>query len=130
MREQVIGELSGAFQLSDVDSFGFSLEREGQRVRVLISAEQLAAYIAEIENSAFQAMGIEPAWKSGLSLSAVHIAEEAAMADTGTTVIIDGNIIRREPPADSAPDASNPTAWSVVTPISGAVQEFGSAQPD
>ena len=126
MRKLVIDDLAETFTVGDIDSHGFSLERDGRRIRVLLSPEQLDSYIANMEDSAFRAMGIEPPWKSGVALSAVHILEEAAMAGEGVGVVIDGDVIRREPaPTGSTLPGGGASRWSAVTSVSGEIREFG-----
>lgn len=58
-------------------------------------------YLGQIEESAYRAMGLEPAWRSSVSLAAVHILAEAAMADEDMKVIIDDDaVVRRDPPPE------------------------------
>lgn len=97
MRELVLADLSRTFHVHDLDPAGFTLERDGKRIRVHLSAAQVEHHVTDIEDSAYWAMGMEPRWKSGVSLTAVHVMEEAAMATPGMSVVIDGTTIRREP---------------------------------
>lgn len=98
LRELVIDELSGTFVVHGVDRSGFLLECQGKLIRVDIAADQLDVYASGIEDSAFDVIGIEPRWASSLSLVVVHILEEVAMAEPGQRVIIDGAVVRRDPP--------------------------------
>lgn len=98
LRELVIDELSGTFVVHGVDQSGFLLECQEKLIRVDIAADQMDVYTLGIEDSAFDVIGIEPRWRSSLSLVAVHILEEVAIAELGQRVIIDGLVIRRDPP--------------------------------
>lgn len=98
LRGLVLDDLGATSTVEDVDDSGFSLGREGRVVRVRISAEQLETCIDRMEESAHRAMGLEPPWRSSGSLAAVHILAETAMAEEGTTVIIDDSVVRRDPP--------------------------------
>lgn len=103
LRTQVIDELSNVFAVRSVDPVQFVLEKNGRLIPVRISANQIDAYMTGIEESAFSAMGMEPKWLSSLSLVAVHILEEVAMAELGASVIVDGLVIRRDPPPGADP---------------------------
>lgn len=98
LRDLVLADLSRMFRVQDVDLTGFTLERDARRTRVQLSTPQIETYITDIEDSAYEAIGIEPRWKSGVSLTAVHVMEEVAMAAPGMSVVVDGTTIRREPP--------------------------------
>lgn len=102
LRRLVIDGLRGTFEVRDVDAAGFVLQRGEAITPVHLTAAQLGHYLATIEDSAFDALGLEPRWRSSVSLATVHIMEEAAMATPAMAVILDGTEIRRDPPPSSS----------------------------
>jgi hypothetical protein len=97
LHDFVIDDLRGMFGVRDVDDTGFTLDHDGVATRVHISVSDLGRYVATIEESAYAAIGLEPRWRWGVSLTAVHVMEEATMAPAGTEVILDDSAIRRDP---------------------------------
>lgn len=97
LRTLILEDLENQFRVRDVDELGFSLERRGRVVRVWASARQVDGYLTAIEDSAHNTMGLETAWMSAVSLAHVHFWEEAVMAEPGMSIIIDGDVVRRDP---------------------------------
>jgi hypothetical protein len=98
LRRLVLDDLARTFTVEDEDDCGFSLRRAGRVVRVRISAPDLESCLGRMEESAHRALGVEPPWRSAVSLAAVHILAETAMADEGMTVVLDDSVVRRDPP--------------------------------
>jgi hypothetical protein len=97
LRDFVIDDLRSMFGVRDVDDTGFTLDHDGVATRVRISVSDLGRYVTTIEEPAYAAIGLDPRWRSGVSLTAVHVMEEATMAPAGTEVILDDSAIRRDP---------------------------------
>lgn len=87
VRELVPEDVGRSFRVHDIDSAGFTLEGNQKMIRVQLSAVQVERYVSDIEDSAFDAIGIEPRWKSGISVAAVHVLEEVVMATTEINLI-------------------------------------------
>lgn len=126
-RDLLVQELTKRYEVSLIDDSGFSLARDGKVVRVELAADQLDTYLTQVEDSAHNDIGLEARWRSALSLTAVHVTEEVAMAEPGMSVVVDGAEIRRDPPPDptvAADAGAVRREWSVRTPLSGQTRRF------
>lgn len=99
LRDMIMDDLARHFVVHGRDRRGFWLRRDGRDdldVRVWASPAEMERYLIDMEQDAYDAMGLEPPWMSALSRARVHLRDEAAMAEPGTSIVIDGDVVRRD----------------------------------